>query len=1203
MKKKVISCQEKHFRYKARTFSFHILLILFFTAAFIGCASDGKIRDEGVPNPEPRASDPGKQITDITATVTPGSADIFIKGNRTLTYTSTRQTSPPAVILNFSDTGLALSDPAKKEMNLSESDLITSVKASDSAEGGTHTSRIEISLKKDIPSDIAREQDTGIRVSIGSKISEQPVWTKDSGTSKPDLTPPVPTKNYIPKTRTAVLEVWDPKLKAWVPEQTLTEEVPEISQRVPESQISAAKPESPDATRVETVYATRSDKGMKVSVGADGAIRNYKAFTIASPARIVFDLFNLKSPYKDEKRVPVNSEWVSQVRYFAYPDRLRVVLDTEKQWLSGFAAYPAEDGLVIQVGPSAKETQTLPVAVFPAATRLQSIYADQSENSTLITVKGNGTITDYKTSVIENPPGIAVEIFNIAAPYKAEQSFPVDTRWVKQVRYTGGPDRLSLIIDTDKEYLSSFSASPDKDGLIIRVGGDMPGKGLPPGRGLPAASPYGSGIAESVGKTSPPLSAKTQDVPTSPRVPGVDYTLPAAAEIFALAPETAGKSSLVIETSRPVQYELTRAGDRKLRLTLLNADISERYRSSAPVVTTNLESAVNRITLLKDTPKHTAVFEIDLREDVPYFADQSDETGKNRLMVHFEASSVPPGAAAVEIAGSGSEVRGTGIAVEGERKSKEKKEETGSEDKVRKSEVRSQRIPQTPAVPPATVPGTGPGGFPYFPTSSGASPGLPQTPAIQPGMTIPGMTTGGLPGPAATPPGASAADVPMPDLTPKYTGEKIALDFYETDVKNVFRILREVSGKNFAIDGDVKGKVTLTLDKPVPWDQVLDLVLKMNQLGRTYEGDIIRIATNKTLQQEEKLREERKLAEQTLKEQQKALEPLFTEYIAISYSNAQKEIMPHLEKILTKDRGTVSVDERTNMVIMTDTAVKIGKAKEIVDKLDRVTPQVIIEARIVEATASFSKEIGTSWGMSSGITDTTVDAGALAQPGRGPQRSYDLLGGTYGYDLAMNSPLGSAVLAKSADGSAASLGFNFLRIAGSPLVLNAKLAAMESQGKGKIISAPKIATLDNKKAMIKQGLKYPYQIVDDGKISKSFYDVTLNLEVTPHVTPDNRISLTVKIMKNDIGDVISGEQSFITKEANTELLVNDGETVVIGGIIKSSERRNSDGIPGLSQIPLLGWFFKAKSNIDNNDELLIFITPRIIQLEQRQIRY
>ncbi len=1173
-----------------RYFSFYILLILFFTVILIGCASDGtEVR--GTKNPEPGTRNLPKHITDITATVMPGSADIVIRGNQTLTYTSTRQPSPPSLILHFSDTSLALSDPAKKELNLSESDLITSVKASDSEEGGTHTSRIEISLKKDIPSDITREQDTGIRISIGSQISEHPVWTQDSGTLKPDLTPPVPPKSYTPKTRAAVLEIWDPKLKAWVPEQTLTEDVPETA---PLPSESVKNPESPDATRVETVYATRSDKGLKVSVGADGAIRNYKAFTIGSPARIVFDLFNVKSPYKEEKRVPVNSEWVSQVRYFAYPDRLRVVLDTEKQWLSEFTAYPAEDGLVIQVGPSAKETQTLPVAVFPAATRLQSIYADQSENSTLITVKGNGTITDYKTSVIENPPGIAVDIFNIAAPYKAEQSFPVDTRWVKQVRYSGGPDRLRLIIDTHKDYLSSFSASPDKDGLTIRVG-DVQAK-----------------IAEKTTPSPPVTTPKPQEAMTSPQVPGVDYTRTAVAEIFAVAPETAGKSSLVVETSRPVQYELTRAGDRKLKLTLFNTDLSARYRSRNIEDTTNLESAVNRITLLKDAaPKHTAVFEIALREDVPFFADQSDESGKNRLMVHFEASSVPPGSAAVEIAGagSGSGVRGQGSEVRVTGTKPDRPEppqpaaspdtafsEKGPKPGVRNSAGMSAKMPSyKTGLPPASPPSA--------PYDAGKSA---ETKFPLPGTAVPGgMSTGQFSEPpAATLPGVSP-DIPMPDLTPKYTGEKIALDFYETEVKNVFRILREVSGKNFAIDGDVKGKVTLTLDKPVPWDQVLDLILKMNQLGRTFEGDIIRIATQKTLQQEDKVREERKLAEQSLKEQQKALEPVNTEYIAISYSNAQKEILPHLEKIMSKERKDVSmsVDERTNTVIITDTADIRKKAKEIVEKLDRVTPQVLIEARIVEATASFSKEIGTSWGMSSGITDATAAAGALAQPGVGPQRSYDLLGGTYGYDLAMNSPLGSAVLAKSTSGSAASVGFNFLRIAGSPLVLNAKLAAMESQGKGKIISAPKIATLDNKKAMIKQGLKYPYQIVDDGKISKSFYDVTLDLEVTPHVTPDNRISLTLKIMKNDIGDVIGGEQSFITKEANTELLVNDGETVVIGGIIKSSERRNSDGIPGLSQIPLLGWFFKARSNIDSNEELLIFITPRIIQLEQRQIRY
>jgi len=196
----------------------------------------------------------------------------------------------------------------------------------------------------------------------------------------------------------------------------------------------------------------------------------------------------------------------------------------------------------------------------------------------------------------------------------------------------------------------------------------------------------------------------------------------------------------------------------------------------------------------------------------------------------------------------------------------------------------------------------------------------------------------------------------------KYTGEKIALDFYDTDIKNVFRIIREISGKNFAIDKNVTGKVTLSLDKPVPWDQVLDLVLKMNQLGMTMEGDIIRIATLNSLAQEEKQKEVLVKATQQAVKQQKALEPLITAYIPVSYSNAQSEVLPHIQTVLTEGRGKASVDTRNNQLILTDTAEKIEQMREIVMKIDQVTPQVVIEARIVEANSSFTRDLGFDWG-------------------------------------------------------------------------------------------------------------------------------------------------------------------------------------------------------------------------------------------------
>jgi len=408
--------------------------------------------------------------------------------------------------------------------------------------------------------------------------------------------------------------------------------------------------------------------------------------------------------------------------------------------------------------------------------------------------------------------------------------------------------------------------------------------------------------------------------------------------------------------------------------------------------------------------------------------------------------------------------------------------------------------------------------------------------------------------------------------TRKYTGEKIAINFFETDIKNVFRILMDVSKKNFAIDKDVSGQVTLAFDKPVPWDQILNVILKMNRLGMVFEGDIIRIATLKTLQVEETERQAKIKAAQKLEEQKKALEPLLTEYIPVNYANAKADVLPQI--ILTEGRGTISVDERNNQIIMTDVAEKIQKAKETVQQIDKVTPQVIIEARIVEVSDSFSREFGTAWS----IAGTKEDA----------------LGGTLGYDMAALNP------PTKAGASAGQIGIEFSRLIGDQFrVLDARLMASESEGAVKIISAPKILTLDNKPAKIKQGLAYPYNKLDpDGNTVIEWKDIALELEVTPHVTPDSRITMKITIKNNEIGEIINNETSFTTKEAYTELLVDDGDTIIIGGIRKTRKATGGSGVPFLNQIPVLGWLFKTEQKKDEKQELLIFISPRIVQLEQ-----
>ena len=418
---------------------------------------------------------------------------------------------------------------------------------------------------------------------------------------------------------------------------------------------------------------------------------------------------------------------------------------------------------------------------------------------------------------------------------------------------------------------------------------------------------------------------------------------------------------------------------------------------------------------------------------------------------------------------------------------------------------------------------------------------------------------------------------PSPDQDPllnpssvRYTGEKIKLDFYETDIKNVFRILKSVAGVNFAIDRDVQGKVTLTLQDPVPWDQILDLILKMNNLGKKMEGNVIRIATTETLAKEETQRQEAIAARQKSEEQKKALEPLVTEYIPVNYSDAKADIEAHVSKIMTPNRGKISVDARTNQLIITDTQAKIDQAFELINRLDTVTPQIMIEAKVVEVTKEFSRSFGINWNLSNASNTTS--------------------GFVDDFSVSVNT-------------SGVSGDFSFFGLLGSSVsALNAKLAASEEQGDVRIVSSPRILTLDNKKAMIKQGQQYAYQELNsDGTAGVAFKDIDLLLEVTPHVTPDNRISMNVRLTKNDVGpETTEGVPSLVTNEAETELLVNNNDTVVIGGVIKSTQSQDKDGVPFLANLPGLGYLFGTKAKVDNRNELLIFLTPSIVQLEQKR---
>jgi type IV pilus assembly protein PilQ len=603
-------------------------------------------------------------------------------------------------------------------------------------------------------------------------------------------------------------------------------------------------------------------------------------------------------------------------------------------------------------------------------------------------------------------------------------------------------------------------------------------------------------------------------------LPDMSSKKPAWVNRIDFSTETNGKSILIIGTTNPIHYKIKKTAPAKIELQLINTNIP-KYRQR-PLITTRFESAVDRIMPFQTSATgSSSIVSMELREDVPYHVEQTSTL----LTVHFEASSIPPRPLDQANLPDWQQII-MQTTIEPSVPAVESVESIEAQTSVTNKVDQSDNIKEVPIDEPE-LPATNTQAYAAGEFGSGKK---------------------------------------------KYIGEKIALDFYKTDIKNVFRILREVSGKNFAIDKDVNGSVTLTLDKPVPWDQVMDLVLKMNQLGMIYEQDIIRIATLETLRKEEDQHSAQLAAAKKAQEQKESLEPIFTEYIPVNYSQAATEVVPHIKNILTKDRGSVTVDGRNNQLIITDTKEVIKQAKEIVRRIDKVTPQVVIEARIVEVSNNFSRELGIEWN-----TDY------------GPGYS-DVLDANVEGNMAMNFP---------ASGATSGIGINFRRIDGLPFVLNAKINALETQGEGKILSSPKIVTLDNKKARIKQGLEYPYLERDDsGGSSVKFKNIDLLLEVTPHVTPDNRISMSIFITKNDVAGVTDGVPSIATNEAETELLVNDGDTIVIGGIIKASESGGESGFPGLSKIPVLGWLFKTENHSDQKNELLIFMTPRIVQLEQ-----
>jgi type IV pilus secretin PilQ/predicted competence protein len=418
----------------------------------------------------------------------------------------------------------------------------------------------------------------------------------------------------------------------------------------------------------------------------------------------------------------------------------------------------------------------------------------------------------------------------------------------------------------------------------------------------------------------------------------------------------------------------------------------------------------------------------------------------------------------------------------------------------------------------------------------------------------------------------------------KYTGEPISVNLKDVDLRDFFRLIHEISGLNVVVDPNVKGTLTIVLDD-VPWDQALDIVLKNNDLDKQLDGNVLRIATKATLRKEADESRDLALA-------QAQAEPVITTTRVLSYAKATK-LVDTLKKFLSP-RGDIIADDRSNTLIIRDIPSTMPVLDNLIRELDRRSQQVEIEARVVEASRSFAREIGTQFGLAAGSPsrNNVIGGGTgVNTPLTPPTPPPVVVGGTGA--SSGSSPIPAVTnLGASVPTSGIAYGFSSANVA-----LDLIITAAESRGVGKLLSQPKVITQNNEKAVVKQGTKIPVQTIVNNTVSVQYVDAVLELDVTPQITADGTIYMDVTVENDQIDQSIprvQGIPAIDTQAAETKVTVNDGTTVVIGGIIVTQQNTAIDQVPLVGSLPVIGNLFKHTTVSSSSAELLFFLTPRIL---------
>jgi type IV pilus assembly protein PilQ len=906
------------------------------------------------------------------------------------------------------------------------------------------------------------------------------------------------------------------------------------------------KPETPSpvakVSTIQKVSFTEEENYTRIKIEGSETIAPPFYKLLSDPLRIAIDIPNidlrqikgslkiengtigevLTTQYDDKGRIEISL--LQMTNYNISKEEKNLIIDVEKvkKVVEAKEVKKEEEPLkeTKAEAPAAepKKEELLPASP-PVNKAKDVVNVSFEEKNDFITfnIIADGKLENYNSFKLDSPARLVLDIWGVGSRYP-QKSIKMKNPFVKEVRIGQHPDKVRLVFDSLKPKLPPYQINRIDDKLIVSVG-NVPQPSEPQ---ILLQEKSAEGILPPKVKEGATVSPKAQEQAL------LKYEEPAKTiKINTLTEidfkQMDHKSRVVLTLTEEPKFESYPISKNVIAVDIKNTYVPKHLQRGLD--TSEFESGVNYIQIqnIKAGKTNDVRISIKLREEVPF------ETATEGKVLYIDIEKPKKIEAKLEGVPEAKKEETVEVKKEEVKKEEVKKEEKPvaelKKEELKKEEMKAGEKP----IPPVLV----------------AKKGEEEKKSVEEGRS-----------------------------EKLFSGRKLSLDFKDADIKNILRLIAEVSNLNIIAGDDVAGKITMRL-VDVPWDQALEIILQSKSLGMTKVGNVVRIAPREALKREIQ-------AELEARRVKERVEDLVVELIPVNYATAEEIIKP--VKNVMSERGVVEFDKRTNTLIIKDISGKIPAVKNLVKSLDTKTPQVLIEARIIEANLTFQRELGVQWGFLAGGGKATVGGGTSG---------ISTLDGTTTTHKLVDLP----VVSKA--GSAGIIEFLFSR--GTLKELDIAISAHENKADVKIISSPKIATLDNTEASIEQGLRIPYKKFDptSGLSSVDFIEANLKLVVTPHVTNDGHIKMKIKAKKDapDTSVIVEGTPSIDKKEANTEVLIRDNGVVVIAGVYSIEKNEGDEGIPLFGKIPLLGWLFKRETKEDKRKDLLIFISPKILKDE------